>query len=226
MVLAHDAFLWGSRKFPLDEMTDMERGLAKAVEAGLGPEVSSVAANHYNGAAYSHEHIIAKYCTLLGTNITAVVAYEDRIALNYLRARPDVIADQVGCIGLSGGGLRAAVLRATSDHFRACAIVGMMSTYDELIELLRRSPHLDAFSRRLERPWRLARSCGVPRASAIARSVCVGRRVVHARRHARRRQADLRSLPGGGRGGFYIAANSTPDPTASMRRCRTMPLHG
>jgi dienelactone hydrolase len=134
VVLAHDAFLWGSRKFPLDEMTDMERGLAKAVEAGLGPEVSSVAANHCNGAAYSHEHVIAKYCALLATNITAVVAYEDRVALNYLRARPDVIADQVGCIGLSGGGLRAAVLRATSDHFRACAIVGMMSTYDELID--------------------------------------------------------------------------------------------
>jgi dienelactone hydrolase len=131
IVLAHDAFLWGSRKFPLDEMPDMERGLAKAVEAGLGLEVSSSAA--YNGAAYSHEHVIAKYCTLLGTNITAVVAYEDRVALNYLLARPDVVTDQVACIGLSGGGLRAAVLRATSDHIRVCVIVGMMSTYDELI---------------------------------------------------------------------------------------------
>ena len=165
----------------------MERALAKAVEAGLGPEVSSLAADYYNGAAYSHEHVIAKYCALLGTNITAVVAYEDRVALNYLRARSDVMADQVGCVGLSGGGLRAAVLRATSDHLRACAIVGMMSTYEELIELLRRPPHLDAFSRRLERSRRLAGSCGVPRASAIARSVCVGRRVVHARRDARRR---------------------------------------
>jgi len=140
VVLAHDAFLWGSRKFSLDEMTDMDRGIAKAVEAGLGPEVSSAAENFYNGAAYSHEHVIAKYCTLLGANITAVVAYEDRVALNYLRERPDVIADQVACIGLSGGGLRAAVLRATSDNLRGCAIVGMMSAYDELINACV-SPH-------------------------------------------------------------------------------------
>ena len=134
VVLAHDAFLWGSRRFPLDEMTDTERQLARPVEAVLGAEVSSPTADSYNGAAYSHEHIVAKYCTLLGTNITAVVAYEDRVALNYLRGRSDVLADQVACIGLSGGGLRAAVLRATSDHLRACVIVGMMSTYDELLD--------------------------------------------------------------------------------------------
>lgn len=134
VVLAHDAFLWGSRKFPLDEMTDVDRELAKPVEAALGPAVSSADAHSYNGAAYSHEHIVAKYCTLLGTNITAVVAYEDRVALNYLRARSDVLADQVACIGLSGGGLRAAVLRATSDNLAGCVIVGLMSTYDELLD--------------------------------------------------------------------------------------------
>jgi dienelactone hydrolase len=134
VVLAHDAFLWGSRKFPLDEMTDTDRQLAQPVEALLGVDVSRPTADSYNGAAYSHEQIVAKYCTLLGTNITAVVAYEDRVALNYLRGRSDVLRDQVGCIGLSGGGLRAAVLRATSDHLHACVIVGMMSTYDELLD--------------------------------------------------------------------------------------------
>lgn len=225
MVLAHDAFLWGSRKFPLDEMTDMERGLAKAVEAGLGPEVSSVAANHYNGAAYSHEHIIAKYCTLLGTNITAVVAYEDRIALNYLRARPDVIADQVGCIGLSGGGLRAAVLRATSDHFRACAIVGMMSTYDELINSCV-APHT----------WMLFPPAGAPVAiGPILRRATRQRHCSFSmRRTTRCSRPPACAAPTSGSPlttgrrprRIHIAANSTPDPTASMRRCRTMPLHG
>lgn len=131
VVLAHDAFLWGSRKFPLDEMTEIDRELAKPVEAALGAQVSSDGA--YNGAAYSHEHVVAKYCTLLGTDITAIVAYEDRVALNYLRARPDVDADQVACIGLSGGGLRGAVLRATSNHLAGCVIIGMMSTYEDLL---------------------------------------------------------------------------------------------
>ena len=63
----------------------------------------------------------------------AVVAYEDRVALNVLRMRADVEPARIGCVGLSGGGLRAALLRATSDQLAACVIVGMMSTYEELL---------------------------------------------------------------------------------------------
>ena len=134
VVLAPDAFLFGSRRFPLDAMPDNDRRLAKAVDDVLGSEVSAVGADSYNGAAYCHEHVVSKYCTVLGTSLAAVVAYEDRVALNALRARADVDADRVACIGLSGGGLRAALMRATSDHLRACAIVGMMSTYEELLD--------------------------------------------------------------------------------------------
>jgi hypothetical protein len=133
VVLVHDAFLWGSRRFPLDTFPDMDFKLAKAVEAALGPEAASPEGT-YNGAAYLHEHLVSKYCTLLGTNIASVVAYEDRVALNYLRERPDVRAEQTGCIGLSGGALRAAVLRATHDLLGPCVIAGMMSSYEELID--------------------------------------------------------------------------------------------
>jgi dienelactone hydrolase len=133
VVLVHDAFLWGSRRFPLDAFPDMDLKLAKAVEAALGPEAASPEGT-YNGAACLHEHLVSKYCTLLGTNIASVVAYEDRVALNYLRERPDVRAEQTGCIGLSGGGLRAAVLRATHDLLGPCVIAGMMSSYEELID--------------------------------------------------------------------------------------------
>ncbi len=132
VVLVPDAFLFGSRKFPLEAMPDNDRALAPAVEAALGPDV--VAPDHYNGAAYAHEHVVAKYCTVLGTSLAAVVAHEDRVALAYFRARPDVAATRVASIGLSGGGLRSALLRATSDDLGACAIVGMMSTYEGLLD--------------------------------------------------------------------------------------------
>jgi hypothetical protein len=117
----------------LDAFPETELKLAKAVETALGSEAASPD-GAYNGAAYLHEHLVSKYCTLLGTNIAAVVAYEDRVALDYLRERSDVWAEQVGCIGLSGGGLRAAVLRATHDLLGPRVIAGMMSTYDELID--------------------------------------------------------------------------------------------
>jgi dienelactone hydrolase len=57
-----------------------------------------------------------------------------RVGLNYLCSREDVDAGRIGCVGLSGGGLRAALLRATSDTLAACAISGMMSTYEGLLD--------------------------------------------------------------------------------------------
>ena len=133
VVLAHDAFLWGSRKFPLEIMPDRERALAEAVGATLeqgdaGPEIV-----RYNGAALLHEHLVSKYCTVLGTSLAAVIAHDDRVALNVLRMRADVEPARIACVGLSGGGLRAALLRATSDELAACVIVGMMSTYEGLL---------------------------------------------------------------------------------------------
>ena len=50
---------------------------------GLPTEVA-----RYNAAAALHEHLIEKYCTLLGTTMAGVVNYEDRVAVNYLRSRP------------------------------------------------------------------------------------------------------------------------------------------
>jgi dienelactone hydrolase len=133
VVLVHDAFLWGSRRFPFEVMPDIDRALAEVIGANLEPESAALEVVRYNGAAYLHEHLISKYCTLLGTNFAAVIAYEDRVGLNYLRGRQDVDG-KLGCIGLSGGGLRAALLRATSDYLSACAIAGMMSTYEGLID--------------------------------------------------------------------------------------------
>jgi acylphosphatase/dienelactone hydrolase len=76
---------------------------------------------------------VEKYCTLLGTTLAAVVAREDRMALSVLRSRPDV-GDRVGCVGLSGGGCRAALLAATADELSAAVVVGMMSTYEGLLD--------------------------------------------------------------------------------------------
>jgi dienelactone hydrolase len=62
-----------------------------------------------------------------------VIAHEDRVALNVLRMQTGVEPARIGCVGLSGGGLRAALMRATSDELAACVIAGMMSTYEELL---------------------------------------------------------------------------------------------
>ncbi len=135
VVLAHDVFLWGSRRFPLDTMLEMmgsqTTGLLHTYQStsGITDEVE-----RYNLSASFHEHWISKYCNILGTNMAGVVSFEDRLALNYLLSRPDVDRERVGCIGLSGGGNRAALLTATHEGIHAAAIIGLMTTYQALLD--------------------------------------------------------------------------------------------
>ena len=125
VVLVPDVFCWGSRRFPLADMPQQVR---------QGPDDSDTATHEaYNVAAGHHEHLVEKYCTLLGTTMGAVVAREDLIALRYLRGREDT-TDRTASVGLSGGGCRSALLRATSSELTAAVVVGMMGTYDSLLD--------------------------------------------------------------------------------------------
>jgi dienelactone hydrolase len=133
-VLAPDAFLWGSRRFDVEVMP---------AAASPSPEDRWIAAESvgdardmrwYNRLAARHEHVIAKYCALLGTSLAGIVAYEDRIAAHYLASRTEVRQGALGCVGLSGGGCRAALLQATSERIGAAVIVGMMTTHSALLD--------------------------------------------------------------------------------------------
>ena len=129
VVLVHDVFLWGSRGFPLETMLQtMDHKTSALIQAELD-EIE-----RYNLAANFHEHRVSKYCNVLGTSMAGVVAYEDRIALNYLLSRPDVDVEKIACIGLSGGGNRAALLLATHNRIQAAVIIGLMTTYPGLLD--------------------------------------------------------------------------------------------
>jgi dienelactone hydrolase len=134
IVLVPDAFLWGSRAFPIETLPETDRLLAPALGPLISEPGTSEPAAHYNAGAVLQEHIIAKYCTILGTSIAALVSYEDRMAAAYLRSRNDVIGERMGCVGLSGGGCRAALLQATEDSISAAVVAGMMCTYAGLLD--------------------------------------------------------------------------------------------
>lgn len=135
-VLVNDVFGWGSRRFPYEEMPPLVRRLAEATRDLVpGPPTHDMREDiaTYNAAAWHHEHLVAKYAAVLGTSLSAVVSAEDRAALAYLLSRPEVNG-RAGCIGLSGGGCRAALLTSTSDDVATAVIVGMMSTYEGLLD--------------------------------------------------------------------------------------------
>jgi dienelactone hydrolase len=134
-VLVHDVFLWGSRRFPFETMTQLIQQQVKDWENGRKQEAAATTEiDRYNAAAWRHEHLVAKYCNLLGTSLAGVVNFEDRVALQYLQSRPEVSSGLCGCIGLSGGGCRSALLQAASDEIGAAVVVGMMTTHPELFE--------------------------------------------------------------------------------------------
>ncbi len=107
----------GSRRFPLETMPDRDRQLGPAIAGtiGVGKEGEEIGA--YNGSAYLHEHLVERYCRILGTSFAALVAYEDRVALNYLLGRADIDASRVA-----------------SDVLPACVIAGMINSYEELLD--------------------------------------------------------------------------------------------
>ncbi len=133
VVLVHDTFLWGSRKFTFEQMQDT-LNVYIPEEIGAWPPGAPQDVSIYNYVANHHEHLVEKYCIQLGTCMAGVICHEDRIALNYLRSRPEVQIERLGCMGLSGGGNRAGMLRATAEGLRAAAVVGLMSTYQGLLD--------------------------------------------------------------------------------------------
>jgi dienelactone hydrolase len=134
-VLIPDTFLWGSRRFPLESMSERVLGLTHASQSAWWPNGNApFEIARYNAASGHHEHLVEKYCNLLGTTMAGVVSHEDRIALNTLRSRPEVDPARIGCCGLSGGGNRSTLLLATHDGIAAAVIVGLMSSTEGLLD--------------------------------------------------------------------------------------------
>jgi len=128
VVLVPDVFLWGSRRF------DKQTLLAAGIDQQTPKSGTRSAVIQYNELCIPHEHLVEKYCTLLGTTFAGVVNYEDRVATAYLKGRNDVKSNRIGCVGLSGGGMRSTLLQGTSNDIRAAVIVGAMTTYQDLYD--------------------------------------------------------------------------------------------
>ncbi len=134
-VMASDTFLWGSRRFEPQEIPAQNWEVADALLAKNPPPPGTPAeVARYHLATGQHENLVEKYLNLLGTCLAGVVSRDDRIAFNYLRSRADVDPLRVGCLGLSGGGNRAVLLRGSHPAVRAAGVVGLMSTYEGLLD--------------------------------------------------------------------------------------------
>ena len=129
VVLVSDAFPFASRRVRLKDIepAHLRNGLTDD-----DPE-SADRIHAYNAWAADHEHIMSKSLFSAGTTWPGVFFAEDKKALDILCSRPDVDTNNVGCAGLSGGGMRTVFLAGQDDRIKCAVCVGFMSTWKDFV---------------------------------------------------------------------------------------------
>jgi dienelactone hydrolase len=128
VVLVADAFTFGSRRVRLGDVSEPVRGGLTERDPEAPDEIQ-----RYNTWAATHEHVLAKSLFCAGTTWPGVFVGEDQRALDYLCSRADVDTTQVGCCGLSGGGLRTVYLSGADARIKCSCAVGMMTTWRDFV---------------------------------------------------------------------------------------------
>ena len=125
-VFVPDLFLWGSRKMDLKHLP--ERLVADITRKTID-SVEYIEA--YNAFASVHESDIAKTFIEAGTTWPGIMLSDDMRAVDFLLTQPGVEKNNIGCGGLSGGGLRTVYLAAMDERIKCSVCVGFMSTSSE-----------------------------------------------------------------------------------------------
>lgn len=82
--------------------------------------------------AWAHcEERFAATIAFAGRHYIGVMVRDDMGALDLLSTLPEVDASRIGCVGLSMGGYRTALLTALDERIKASCIVGYMTKYSD-----------------------------------------------------------------------------------------------
>ncbi|MHB9026847.1 MAG: dienelactone hydrolase family protein [Armatimonadota bacterium] len=128
IVAVIDSFYFGERRLAAPPPTELQN------EFLLAPEGSDQWIELLNRQSAQTEGIVAKSLFMAGTTWPGILAWDDMRAVDFLLTRPEVDPARLGCVGLSMGGMRAALLSALDPRIKATCIVGWMSTLAEMLE--------------------------------------------------------------------------------------------
>ena len=128
VVLVADAFPFASRRVM---MKDIPLNQRQGLSDPEPDDLDGITA--YNRWAGQHEHIMAKSLFSAGTTWPGVFLAEDLKALDVLCSREDVDKENIGCCGLSGGGMRSVFLGGYDERIKCAVPVGFMTTWKDLI---------------------------------------------------------------------------------------------
>ena len=134
VVLVHDAFSWGSRRFDLSRPTPKLAAKLAAQDALWQQQgVQPTEDERFDVASGLHEDTLAKAAGALGQTFAGAVLTDDLVALRVLAATEGVDPGRLGAFGFSGGGGRSLLLAALDHRVRALVVTGMMATFASLV---------------------------------------------------------------------------------------------
>jgi dienelactone hydrolase len=134
VVLVHDAFSWGSRRFDLSRPTPKLAALIEAQEALWRQQgVTPTADERFDVVSSLHEDTLAKAAGALGQTFAGAVLADDLVALEVLAGHDGVDDSRLGTFGFSGGGGRSLLLAALEPRVAAAVVTCMMATFASLV---------------------------------------------------------------------------------------------
>ena len=134
VVLVHDTFSWGSRRFDLSRPTPRLAALLEAQEALWRQQGSSPTdEERFDLASGLHEDTLAKAAGALGQTFAGAVLTDDLVAFAVLAAEDGIDPERLGTFGFSGGGGRSLLLAALDHRVAACVVSCMMATFASLV---------------------------------------------------------------------------------------------
>jgi len=150
-VLSVDAFLWGSRKIPMESVNEEYQKTFEGIKVGSDEYI-----RRYNEFWELNECLMVVDTILnSGTSWPGIYSYEDRRSVDYLLTRHEIDPKRVACGGLSGGGLRSIFLTGLDSRIHCGFCVGFMSSIRGILRnhircppghgLLMYAPHLFRF---------------------------------------------------------------------------------
>jgi dienelactone hydrolase len=136
VVIVIDAFYFGERRLraetvPATAVPADARDAFRSLPSLAAGAAERIAAE--NRVASAMEAVVAKTLLAAGAAWPGLLAWDDRRTIDYLVTRPDVDPERIGCVGLSGGGLRSAYLAAADPRIKAACVVAWMSTLGEML---------------------------------------------------------------------------------------------
>ncbi|MCC9137255.1 dienelactone hydrolase family protein [Pontibacter silvestris] len=131
VVLCPDAIYFGSQKLDPEALTP---GVSKSYLSQISKADESASIKAYNKLAGANEVAMEKTILTSGTTWLGIIAQGDKVAVDFLLSRPEVVPDKIGCIGLSLGGLRSTYLFGLDSRIQVGVIAAFSTTYQQMLK--------------------------------------------------------------------------------------------